>query len=80
MESIAEAVVQKRMNEALPEMQRSAVEQASSELLRALSFDVTSAVNIGFKNGESIFKDKKTQKVVADAVMREVYRQLKKMK
>ena len=80
MESIAEAVVQKRMNEALPEMKRSAVEQASSELLRALSFDVTSAVNIGFKNGESIFKDKKTQKVVADAVMKEIRKQLKRMK
>ncbi len=80
MELIADAVVQKRMNEALPEIKRAAVEQAYSDLLQALSFDVTSAVNIGFKNGESIFKDKKTQKIVADAVMREVYKQLKRMK
>jgi Skp family chaperone for outer membrane proteins len=46
----------------------------------ALSFDVTSAVNIGFANGKAIFSDKKTQKVVADAVMNEIKKQLQKIK
>jgi Skp family chaperone for outer membrane proteins len=45
-------------------------------LLEALSFDITSAVNIGFENGESIFKDKKTQKMVADSLMREIRKRL----
>ena len=49
-------------------------------MVDALSFDVGTAVNIGFANGEAIFKDKKTQKVVADAVMNEVRKYLKKMK
>ena len=56
----------------IPEIKRAATEQAYNGLLEALSFDVTSAVNIGFENVESIFKDKKTQKVVADAVMQEI--------
>jgi hypothetical protein len=29
-------------------------------MVDALSFDVGTAVNIGFANGEAIFKDKKT--------------------
>ena len=77
MEEIAEAVLQRRIAELIPEIQRAATEQAYSNLLEALSFDVTSAVNIGFENGEAIFRDSKTQKVIADAVMREVRKQLK---
>lgn len=80
MMEIAEQVVQKKLNEIVPEIQRAASEQAYSNLLEVLSFDVTSAVNIGFENGESIFKDKKTQKVIADTVMREVKKQLKNKK
>ena len=77
MEQIAEAVLERRIAELIPEIQRAATEQAYSNLLEALSFDVTSAVNIGFENGEAIFRDSKTQKVIADAVMREVRKQLK---
>lgn len=77
MEMIAEAVARQQIAEAIPEIKRAATEQAYNGILEALSFDVTSAVNIGFENAESIFKDKKTQKVLADAVMKEVKRQLK---
>ena len=77
MEQIAEAVLEKRIAELIPEIQRAAAEQAYSNLLEALSFDVTSAVSIAFENGEAILNDKKTQKVVAEAVMKEIRRQLK---
>ena len=77
MEEIADAIAQKRITEMIPEIQRAATEQAYNNLLEALSFDVTSAVNIGFENGKSIFNDSKTQKVIADAVMKEVRKQLK---
>ena len=80
MAQIAEQIVQERIAEVIPEIKRAATEQAYNGLLEALSFDVTSAVNIGFENVESIFRDKKTQKVVADAVMREVRKQLKNIK
>ena len=77
MEQIAEAVLEKRIAQLIPEIQRAATEQAYNNILEALSFDVTSAVNIGFENGESIFRDSKTQKVIADAVMNKVRQQLK---
>ena len=77
IEEIADAIVQKRIAEMIPEIQRAATEQAYNNILDALSFDVTSAVNIGFENGEAIFRDSKTQKVIADAVMKEVRKQLK---
>ena len=80
MEQIAEQIVQQKLHDIIPEIQRAATEQAYGNLLKALSFDVTSAVNIGFENAESIFRDSKTQKVVADAVMNEVRKQLKRIK
>ena len=76
MEQIAEQIVQQRINEIIPEIQQAAYSKAYNDIVNALSFDVTSAVNIAFENGESIFRDSKTQKVVADAVMREIRRML----
>ena len=68
------------MNDVIPEIQRAAYSTAYNDFVNALSFDVGTAVNIGFANGEEIFRDKKTQKVVADAVMEQVSKYLKKMK
>ena len=76
MAQIAEQIVQQHIEDIIPDIQRAATEKAYNTLLRELSFDVTSAVNIGFENGETIFRDSKTQKVVADAVMREIRKQL----
>lgn len=77
---IAEQVVQQKLNDVIPEIQRAAYSAAYNDFVNALSFDVGTAVNIGFANGEEIFRDKKTQKVVADAVMEQVSKYLKKMK
>ena len=80
MMQIAEQIAQQKIAEAIPEIQKAAYQQAYGNLIEALSFDVTSAVNIGFENGEKIFSDSKTQKIIADAVMREVCKQLKGIK
>ena len=77
---MAEQVVQQKLNDVIPEIQRAAYSTAYNDFVNALSFDVGTAVNIGFANGEEIFRDKKTQKVVADAVMEQVSKYLKKMK
>ena len=47
--------------------------------MEAVSVDAA-AKTVRFANGEEIFHDKKTQKIVADAVMNEVRKYLKKMK
>ena len=80
MAQIADQIVQQRIADIIPDIQRAATENAYSNLLKALSFDVTSAVNIGFENAETIFRDSKTQKVVADAIMREIRKQLEGIK
>ena len=77
---IAEQIAQQKIAEVVPEIQKAAYQQAYGNLIEALSFDVTSAVSIGFENAETIFRDSKTQKVVADAIMQEVRKQLKRMK
>lgn len=78
MAQIAEQVANQRIVEAIPEIQKAAYQQAYGNLIKALSFDVVSAVNIAFENGASIFYDSKTQTVIADAVMNELRKQLKK--
>ena len=80
MAQIAEQIVQQKMNTIIPEIQRAAYSTAYNDFVNALSFDVGTAVNIGFANGEAIFHDKKTQKIVADAVMNEVRKHLKQTK
>lgn len=78
MMQIAEQVASKKIAEAIPEIQKSAYSTAYSNLIEALSFDVSTAVEIAFQNGASIFHDKKTQKVIADSVMNELRKQFKK--
>lgn len=68
------------MAEALPEIQKAAYISAYNNLVGALEFDVTSAVSIGLENCGEIFFDSRTQKVVADAVMQEIRKQLDKIK
>ena len=65
-------MAQRKINDIIPDLQQAAYSTAYNDMVNALSFDVGTAVKIGFANGETIFKDKKTQKVVADAVMREI--------
>ena len=43
-------------------------------------FDVTTAVSVAFENGAQIFYDSRTQKIIADAVMREVRKGLSQTK
>ena len=75
-----EQIAQKKIAEMIPEIQRSAYISAYNDIVNALSFDVTTAVSVAFTNGAQIFYDSKTQKVIADAVMREVKKGLSQFK
>ena len=72
MEAIAARIAEQKIAEALPEIQRAAYIYAYNNLIAALEFDVTSAVSIGLENCGEIFYDSKTQKVFAEAIMREL--------
>ena len=76
MQKIAEEIAERIIAQRLPVIQKAAFHQATDSLIRALSFDVHSAVRIGFENGADIFYDSKTQKVVADAVINEIKKRL----
>jgi hypothetical protein len=45
-------------------------------LLHAIAFDVETVVEVAFQNGEKIWRDSKTQKVVAESIMREIRKRL----
>ena len=50
--------------------------QARDDLLQAIAFDVETVVEVAFANGEKIFRDKRTQKVIAESIMREIKKRL----
>ena len=60
----------------MPQIQAAALQQARDELLCALAFDVETVVEVAFANGEKIWKDKRTQKVIAENIMREIRKRL----
>lgn len=80
MEQIAEQIAERKIAEMIPEIQRAAYISAYNDVVNALSFDVTTAVSVAFENGAQIFYDSRTQKVIADAVMREVRKGLSQIK
>lgn len=76
MRQIAEQIADERIAAIVPQIKAAALQQARDELLRALAFDVETVVEVAFANGEKIFRDKKTQKVIADSIMREIRKRL----
>ena len=80
MEQIAAQIAEKKIAEMIPEIQRTAYISAYNDIVNALSFDVITAVSVAFENGAQIFYDSKTQKVIAEAVMREVQKGLNQIK
>ena len=78
MEQIAEQIAERKIAEMIPEIQRAAYISAYNNLVGALEFDITSAVSIGLENCGTIFYDSKTQKVLAQAISKEIQKQLNK--
>ena len=76
MEQIATRIAEQKIAEKLPEIQRTAYIYAYNNLIAALEFDVTSAVSIGLENCGEIFYDSKTQRILAEAITREIRKQL----
>ena len=76
MEQIAERIADQKLAAILPQIQAVALQQARDDLLRAFAVDVETVVNVAFRNGETIFRDKKTQRVIADNIMREIRKRL----
>ena len=76
MEAIAERIAQQKIADALPDIQRAASITAYNKLVAALEFDITSAVSIGLENCGEIFYDSKTQRILAEAITKEIRKQL----
>ena len=76
MRQIAEKIAEQKIAAIIPQIQAAALQQARDDLLRAFAVDVETVVEVAFANGEKIFRDKKTQKVIADSIMREIRKRL----
>lgn len=76
MEQIAERIADQKLAAIVPQIQAAALQQARDELLRAIAFDVETVVEIAFHNGEKIWRDSRTQRAVAESIMREIRKRL----
>ena len=76
MRQIAEEIAEQKLAAILPQIQAEALQQARDDLLHAIAFDVETVVEVAFQNGEKIWRDSKTQKVVAESIMREIRKRL----
>ncbi len=76
MERIAEQIAERKIAALVPQIQQAALQQARRELLEALAFDVETVVRVAMHNGETIFRDSKTQRVIAENIMREIRKRL----
>ena len=76
MEQIAERIADQKLAAIVPQIQAAALQQARDDLLRAIAFDVETVVEIAFHNGEKIWRDSRTQKAVAESIMREIRKRL----
>ena len=73
---LVEEIAEENLAAIVPQIQAAALQQARDDLLRAISFDVETVVQVALHNGETIFRDSKTQKVIADSIMREIRKRL----
>ena len=76
MEQIAERIADQKLAAIVPQIQATALQHARDDLLRAIAFDVETVVEIAFHNGEKIWRDSRTQKAVAESIMREIRKRL----
>ena len=76
MRQISEEITEQKLAAIVPQIQATALQQARNDLLRALAFDVETVVEVAFANGEKIFRDKRTQRVIANSIMREIRKRL----
>ena len=76
MESIANEIVDQKLKTIIPELQQEMFSKAYQQFCQDLTFDVTTAVEIAFENGKSIFEDSRTQRVIAERVMNEIKKQM----
>ena len=76
MEEIANQVADAKLEMVLEQIREEAQAAAYQSFCNNLNFDVSSCVEVAFADGETIFKDKHTQQVIADRLTQEIQRQM----
>lgn len=80
MRQIAQAAIKAYVPPIVEETCARMWNEALERIVGAISYDVESNVKIAFSNGEEIFNDSKTQRIVSDAIMKAMKKELSKLK
>lgn len=53
--------------------------EALQRIIGAIRYDVTACVKVALKNGREIFNDKRTEKIISEAIVKELRKELDKL-
>lgn len=76
MEQIASQIAEQKIKEIVPQMAQEIYKDSLGAVLRGLQYDIDTVVNIAFDDGRDIFTSSKAQKVVSDAIYKEILKGL----
>ena len=76
MEHICNEVIDKKLNQIIPELEQAIRLQTISSILEALKIDIKSTVSIGMANAGEIFYGESAQTAIMQAVYNEVVNNL----
>ena len=76
-EEVANEIFDRKIQQYVSEIQKAAYAEAYAAFINDLSFDVETCVDVALENVGSILTDKKTQKVLAEHIIKEIKRSMK---
>lgn len=76
IETIASQIVDQKLDMLLPELTAVAQSAAYQQFCNDLTFDISETVNIALDDATNIFSDRKTKKIVADRLTKNIMKQL----
>ena len=76
-EAVANEICDRKIEQCISEIQKAAYAEAYAAFINDLSFDVEACVDVALENVGSILTDKRTQKVLAANIIKEIRRSIK---
>ena len=76
-EAVANEVCDRKIEQCISEIQKAAYAEAYAAFIGDLSFDVEACVDVALENVGSILNDRKTQKVLAEHIIKEIKKNIK---
>ena len=76
-EEVANEICDRKIEQCIEELYKAAYTEAYAAFINDLNFDVETCVNVALENASSILNDRRTQKVLAEHIIKEIKKNIK---